>query len=258
MLGNHKVQIFILVIAVGCTWGLLNDQLKTINQGYKDNTSAHNKHIETTQSELAKLEKTINKIKTNNEAANKSLGLKIDAVDAAIHSKSKRWGNIKKVRKIIKETITKSRYPQKMNIVSLTRYAAAVVDSSTEYDVPIPLILAVTRQESAFNPKAISHAGAQGLMQLMPQTAKECSSDIGKRLSNIYHIGTNVELGTFYLRKMLTRFNNNTELAVKAYNAGPNYVSKILAKQYRRYPTETINYSKKVLAYLHEYQEHYN
>ena len=95
-------------------------------------------------------------------------------------------------------------------------------------------------------------------MQLMPLTAKECSSDIGKRLSNIYDIGTNVELGTFYLRKMLTRFNNNTELAVKAYNAGPNYVSKIIAKEYRRYPAETIDYSKKVLQYLEEYKSQYN
>ena len=154
--------------------------------------------------------------------------------------------------------MTKARYPNKMNIVALTRYASAVVDSSNEYDVPIPLILAVTRQESAFNPTAVSHAGAQGLMQLMPGTARECAGDIGKRYSNIFHVGTNVQFGTFYLRKMLTRFNEDTELAVKAYNAGPNYVSKILAKIYRNYPAETIDYSKKVLQYLEEYKASYN
>ena len=57
---------------------------------------------------------------------------------------------------------------------------------------------------------------------------------------------------------MLTRFNENKELAIKAYNAGPNYVSKILAKIYRNYPKETIDYSKKVLGYLEEYQASYN
>lgn len=182
----------------------------------------------------------------------------VKSINAATNPKSKRWVNIMKVRNIAKNTITKVGYPIKMNIVTLTRYASAVVDASNEYDVPIPLILAVTRQESAFNPKAVSHAGAQGLMQLMPGTAKECAGDIGRGYTNVFHVGTNVQLGTFYLRKMLTRFNDDIELAVKAYNAGPNYVSKVLAKQYRTYPAETINYSKKVLQYLEEYRASYN
>ena len=145
-----------------------------------------------------------------------------------------------------------------MNILGLTRYAGAVVDYSSEYDIPIPLILAVTRQESAFNPRAVSHAGAQGLMQLMPKTAKECVEDIGKRFYNIYDIRTNVQLGTFYLRKMLTKFKDDVELAVKAYNAGPTYVTKVLANEYSSYPKETIDYSEKVIKYFNEYQLHYN
>jgi soluble lytic murein transglycosylase-like protein len=145
-----------------------------------------------------------------------------------------------------------------MNIIDLTKYAGAVVDYSSEYDISIPLILAVTRQESAFNPRAVSHAGAQGLMQLMPQTAKECMEDIGKRFYNIFDIRTNVQLGTFYLRKMLTKFNEDIELAVKAYNAGPNYVLKVLAEEYESYPQETVGYSQKVLKYLEEYKALYN
>ncbi len=233
-------------------------QMDSIANVYKDDVADQDEQIQDVHTRMAELSAILEETKQLSAQKNKELYMKINSIDAAINSKSKRWVQIKRVRTIVKETITKSRYSAKMNIVALTRYASAVVDFSNEYDVPIPLILAVTRQESAFNPKAVSHAGAQGLMQLMPGTARECAGDIGKRYSNIFHVGTNVQFGTFYLRKMLTRFNEDTELAVKAYNAGPNYVSKILAKIYRNYPAETINYSKKVLQYLEEYKASYN
>ncbi len=232
--------------------------MDSIANVYKDDVADQDEQIQDVHTRMAELSAILEETKQLSAQKNKELYMKINSIDAAINSKSKRWVQIKRVRTIVKETITKSRYSAKMNIVALTRYASAVVDFSNEYDVPIPLILAVTRQESAFNPKAVSHAGAQGLMQLMPGTARECAGDIGKRYSNIFHVGTNVQFGTFYLRKMLTRFNEDTELAVKAYNAGPNYVSKILAKIYRNYPAETIDYSKKVLQYLEEYQASYN
>jgi soluble lytic murein transglycosylase-like protein len=56
---------------------------------------------------------------------------------------------------------------------------------------------------------------------------------------------------------MLTRFEGNTEHAIRAYNAGPSYVSKVLAEEYRAYPTETVEYTKRVLTYLDEYNQHY-
>jgi soluble lytic murein transglycosylase-like protein len=233
-------------------------QMDSIANVYKDDVADQDEQIQDVHTRVAELSAILEETKQLSAQKNKELYMKINSIDAAINSKSKRWVQIKRVRTIVKETIAKSRYSAKMNIVALTRYASAVVDFSNEYDVPIPLILAVTRQESAFNPKAVSHAGAQGLMQLMPGTARECAGDIGKRYSNVFHVGTNVQFGTFYLRKMLTRFNEDTELAVKAYNAGPNYVSKVLAKIYRNYPAETIDYSKKVLQYLEEYKTSYN
>jgi soluble lytic murein transglycosylase-like protein len=256
-----KIYDFLLGILVfGITCGglyLLNKtdnvdkEIRNLNNEtniLKNQLNSHNQGVAET---IIQLEVEVSDINTK-------LTDRIKSIDAALNSKSKRWEEIKKIRNIAKNTIKTSRYPSRMNIVDLTRYATAVVDFSSEYDVSIPLILAVTRQESAFNPKAVSHAGAQGLMQLMPRTALECSDEIGKRFSNIFHIGTNVQFGTFYLRKMLTRFKDDIELAIKAYNAGPNYVTKVLANEYRSYPSETINYSKKVLEYLKEYKTAYN
>ena len=57
---------------------------------------------------------------------------------------------------------------------------------------------------------------------------------------------------------MLTKFDEKIELAVKAYNAGPNYVLKVLANEYSSYPEETIGYSKNVLIYFEEYKIIYN
>jgi len=195
--------------------------------------------------------KDLETLKLNFSSSYESLDRKVEAIDSAINSKSKRWGEIKKIRAVVRVT------HGKVNITVLNRYSAAVVDASNEYDVPIPLILAVTRQESAFRQHAVSHAGAQGLMQLMPRTAKECQNDIGKRFSNVFDVRSNVQLGTYYLRKMLTKFEGNTELAVRAYNAGPTYVSKVLAKEYRTYPAETVDYTKRVLGYIEEYKKHY-
>jgi soluble lytic murein transglycosylase len=251
---------FILILIAGSVfvYQKIIIQFKEISDLYEANISVQDIQIQNTNLKIIELTSQLDVTETSLNQRDKELNAKIKSIDVAINSKSKRWVQIKKVRGIVKNTITDARYPSRMNIVSLTKYASAVVDYSSEYDVPIPLIIAVTRQESAFNPQAVSHAGAQGLMQLMPGTAKECAGDIGKRYSNIFHIGTNVQFGTFYLRKMLTRFNEDTELAVKAYNAGPNYVSKVLAKIYRNYPNETINYSEKVLGYLKEYQASYN
>jgi len=230
-------------------------QMTLINDSYKADVANQDKQIGKVNTKLVELSTKLKEAKISNE----QLNAKINSMDVAMNSRSKRWIKVKRVRAIAKKTMTRlGKYSNRMNIIALTRYAGAVVDSSNEYDVPIPLILAVTRQESAFNPKAVSHAGAKGLMQLMPRTAQECADDIGRRYTNIFDVGTNVRLGTYYLRKMLTRFDEDTELAIKAYNAGPNYVSKVLANIYSAYPDETINYSKKVLEYLEEYQASYN
>ncbi len=93
-----------------------------------------------------------------------------------------------------------------------------ISQASKQHNVEEPLIRAVIRQESAFNPKATSWCGAQGLMQLMPETAKELGC------GNSYDPYQNIMAGTKYLRQLLDRFDGDMTKAVAGYNAGPGAV----------------------------------
>ena len=92
------------------------------------------------------------------------------------------------------------------------------------------LIYAVARQESAFSEKARSSAGAMGLMQLMPATAKQTAqkSGVPYRINDLYSPEHNLHLGSYYLNQLLEKYNGNRILATAAYNAGPHRVSKWL------------------------------
>lgn len=87
---------------------------------------------------------------------------------------------------------------------------------------------AVIQQESAGNPKAVSNKGAVGLMQIMPQTAKEIAAELGVEKYDLKDPQTNKLFGTYYLSKMLDRFGNDPELALTAYHSGPNRVAALL------------------------------
>jgi len=102
------------------------------------------------------------------------------------------------------------------------------------------LIRGVIQAESNFRVGAVSRAGAQGLMQLMPSTAKELG------VTKPFDIDQNIDGGARYLRKMLDRFGGDVKLALAAYNAGPGTVRKYAGNVPYR---ETIQYVDRVLRF---------
>jgi soluble lytic murein transglycosylase-like protein len=113
--------------------------------------------------------------------------------------------------------------------------------AARKYDLAPELLMGVIRAESNFEVRAVSDAGAQGLMQLMPQTARELGVD------NPFDISQNIDGGARYLRKMLDKFDGDIKLALAAYNAGPGAVEKY-GGQIPPYP-ETEQYIDRVLRF---------
>ncbi len=127
------------------------------------------------------------------------------------------------------------------------RYAPLIAEAARKYLLPDSLVHAVVTAESAYDPNALSSAGALGLMQLMPATAQRFG------VTNRKNPRANVFAGTKYLKELLGMFNNDVRLAVAAYNAGENAVIKY-DNQIPPYP-ETQNYVRKVLKYYRQYRE---
>lgn len=119
-------------------------------------------------------------------------------------------------------------------------YDHVISEASQTHGVPFSLLKALIKAESDFNPRAVSNAGARGLMQLMPENIKTL------KIKNPFDPKENIMGGTQYLKQLINRFNGRLQLALAAYNAGPAVVEK-----YQRIPPfrETENFVKQVMEY---------
>jgi soluble lytic murein transglycosylase-like protein len=116
-------------------------------------------------------------------------------------------------------------------------YDSLIEAHASAHSVSPDLVRAVIQAESAFNPRARSHKGAMGLMQLMPATASEYG------VLDAYNPAENIRAGVAYLKRLLVRYSQDEELALAAYNAGPEAVEKYGAVPPYK---ETRNYVAKI------------
>ena len=158
------------------------------------------------------------------------------------------------------------------NIFYPRKYKDIVEQACSIYNVDPNLIYAIIKQESKFNPNAVSHSEAKGLMQLMEATAQDMTENIksiDKNNLDIYDPYTNIFLGTKYVSYLIKHFDGNYYLAITAYNAGIGNIKAWLDKEYTDYKTfsdvyecieyeETKNYLTHVINNYHYYTKLYN
>ena len=168
-----------------------------------------------------------------------SVDAKGNYVLSNVHRPGRQYERV--IREPAEAVVSLDEQPQ---MIAAQPYAELVAAAATANEIPAALLHAVIKAESAYNPRAVSPKGAGGLMQLMPDTAREMG------VSDVYDPKANIQGGARYLKRLMTMFDNDIRLAVAAYNAGPQavlsrgnvvppfaetqrYVPSVL-KQYRR------------------------
>lgn len=129
---------------------------------------------------------------------------------------------------------------------------AAVQEAAQKYGIDASFIKAIIHQESGFNPNAVSGAGAEGLMQLMPGTAKAMG------VGNPFDVMQNVDGGTKYIKSLIDAFKGNKELALSAYNGGIGRMNKRgvdTVEEISKMPGETQSYVDKVMKAYKSYNK---
>jgi len=164
-------------------------------------------------------------------------------------------------------TLAKTGYWDDLELRFPLQHAELVDQNATRHGIDNAWVFAVMRQESAFMRNARSHAGAMGLMQLMPATARSVARKFLNQKApsrhELFEPQTNIALGSAYLKQMKGKLGNSAVLATAAYNAGPHRVTRWLPK--RTLPAdiwielvpfkETRGYLRRVLAYTVIYEK---
>ena len=172
---------------------------------------------------------------------------RVDADGVVSFSNTRKQG-----RRVVREQVRRgkprpggSQRPSAGSRPSPGSYDATIREAATLYQIPEELIRAVIKVESGWNPNAVSHANARGLMQLIPATAERMM------VSDVFDPRQNIFGGVRYLRVLANLFNGNLELTIAAYNAGENAVIR-----YGGIPpfSETQQYVVKVLSYYRHYR----
>ena len=128
---------------------------------------------------------------------------------------------------------------------STKKYDDIIANASQQYDVSFPLLKAIIKAESDFDPRAVSKKGAKGLMQIMPENFKPLG------IKDPFDPSQNIHAGARYFKQMYDRFKGKLSLSLAAYNAGPTAVER-----YKTVPPyeETEEYVSRVLKFYYNYK----
>ena len=128
---------------------------------------------------------------------------------------------------------------------STKKYDDIIANASQQYDVSFPLLKAIIKAESDFDPRAVSKKGAKGLMQIMPENFKPLG------IKDPFDPSQNIHAGARYFKQMYDRFKGKLSLSLAAYNAGPTAVER-----YKTVPPyeETEEYVRRVLKFYYNYK----
>ena len=159
--------------------------------------------------------------------------------NGVMHFTNAPTSSIQKYRLFLKEKpVITRRY-------STEKYDDLISDASERYGVSFPLLKAIIKAESDFDPLVVSKKGATGLMQIMPQNFKSLG------IEDPFDPWQNINAGARYFKQMFDRFNGKLSLSLAAYNAGPTAVDR-----YKTIPPyeETEEYGRRVLKYYYNYK----
>ncbi len=135
-----------------------------------------------------------------------------------------------------------SLYPRRIDPNSGDRLAELLAEQGFSTGLDPVFLAAVIRVESAFSTRAVSNKGARGLMQVMPETARELARELGIRWKGpkqLHELEFNVRVGTLYLKQLLSLYAGNYRYALTAYNRGPHNVRSIVRRHGRLHPRYT-------------------